>query len=284
MPALVVTGAGFGLMVAPIGMFTIADVPVAKAGAASGLFNTTTQLANAVGVAVLGTLFFGVAERRLPAAPVDVFGPAFEVVLVVVAALMAGGVRRGARAAPGRTRGAGRARLTRRPSTDRPPPRWRAVRPLGWPRGRDRAAAGARGRTGRRDHGLDRRRRLDRHLPHARRARAAAGDGQRLQHPRPGARRAERGVRLPRGAAGAPPAGLGDPDLLRRGRQHRRGRAAGAAARCLRGGRAVADPVHLPAGRGAAEDLRAGWPAAAATTAPGSRGTTSPPSRPSSPP
>jgi EmrB/QacA subfamily drug resistance transporter len=88
MPALVVTGAGFGLMVAPIGMFTIADVPLAKAGAASGLFNTTTQLANAVGVAVLGTLFFGVAERRFPAAPVHVFGPAFEVVLVAVAALM----------------------------------------------------------------------------------------------------------------------------------------------------------------------------------------------------
>ena len=88
LPALVVTGAGFGLMVAPIGMFTIADVPVAKAGAASGLFNTTTQLANAVGVAVLGTLFFEVAERRLPAAPVDLFGPAYEVVLVAVAVLM----------------------------------------------------------------------------------------------------------------------------------------------------------------------------------------------------
>ena len=32
-PGLVVTGAGFGLMVAPIGMFTIAEVPVEKAGA-----------------------------------------------------------------------------------------------------------------------------------------------------------------------------------------------------------------------------------------------------------
>ena len=87
-PALVVTGAGFGLMVAPIGMFTIADVPVQKAGAASGLFNTTTQLANAVGVAVLGTLFFEVVQRQGRAAPAELFGPAFEVVLVAVALLM----------------------------------------------------------------------------------------------------------------------------------------------------------------------------------------------------
>lgn len=57
--------------------------------APSRSFNTTTQLANAVGVAVLGTLFFEVAERQLPAVPTDVFGPAYEVVLVAVALLMA---------------------------------------------------------------------------------------------------------------------------------------------------------------------------------------------------
>lgn len=88
-PTLVVTGAGFGLMVAPIGMFTISEVPVDRAGSASGLFNTTTQLANAVGIALLGTLFFEVASRQVTRVPAEVFGPAFQVVLVAVAVLMA---------------------------------------------------------------------------------------------------------------------------------------------------------------------------------------------------
>ncbi|MGZ5405088.1 MAG: MFS transporter [Nocardioides sp.] len=87
-PTLVVTGAGFGLMVAPIGMFTIAEVPIDKAGSASGLFNTTTQLANAAGIAVLGTLFFEVVSRQRSAVPTELFGPAFQVVLVAVAVLM----------------------------------------------------------------------------------------------------------------------------------------------------------------------------------------------------
>ena len=88
-PGLVVTGAGFGLMVAPIGMFTIAEVPVEQAGSASGLFNTTTQLANAIGIALLGTLFFEVVSRQTSTVPSELFGPAFQVVLVAVAALMA---------------------------------------------------------------------------------------------------------------------------------------------------------------------------------------------------
>jgi MFS family permease len=88
-PGLVVTGAGFGLMVAPIGMFTIAEVPVEKAGSASGLFNTTGQLANAIGIALLGTLFFEVVSRQQSTIPAELFGPAFQVVLVAVALMMA---------------------------------------------------------------------------------------------------------------------------------------------------------------------------------------------------
>jgi MFS family permease len=88
-PGLIVTGAGFGLMVAPIGMFTIAEVPVEQAGSASGLFNTTTQLANAIGIALLGTLFFEVVSRQRSGLPAELFRPAFQVVLVAVAVLMA---------------------------------------------------------------------------------------------------------------------------------------------------------------------------------------------------
>ncbi len=87
-PGFVVTGAGFGLMVAPIGMFTVADVPVEHAGSASGLFNTTGQLANAIGVAVLGSVFFEIAERSPSRLPAEIFAPAFQVTLGLVAVLM----------------------------------------------------------------------------------------------------------------------------------------------------------------------------------------------------
>ncbi|MEH3034758.1 MAG: MFS transporter [Aeromicrobium erythreum] len=88
-PAFVVAGLGFGLVVAPIGAFTLANVPVHHAGSASGLFNTTTQLANAVGVAVLGTVFFQVAQDSGSTVPADALGSGVQVVLVLGAVLLA---------------------------------------------------------------------------------------------------------------------------------------------------------------------------------------------------
>jgi len=87
-PGFVVAGVGFGLMVAPIGMFTISDVPVAHAGSASGLLSTTGQLGSAVGVALVGTVFFSVVENHANAIPSEMFRPAFEVALGVLVALM----------------------------------------------------------------------------------------------------------------------------------------------------------------------------------------------------
>jgi len=84
----VVSGAGFGLMVAPIGVFTLADVPVEKAGSASGLFSTTGQLAGAAGVAVVGSIFFSVVESHASRVPSEMFRPAFEVALGVLVVLM----------------------------------------------------------------------------------------------------------------------------------------------------------------------------------------------------
>ena len=81
-------GAGFGLLVAPIGMFTISDVPVAHAGSASGLLSTTGQLGSAVGVAVVGTVFFSVVESQANAVPSEMFRPAFEIALGGLVALM----------------------------------------------------------------------------------------------------------------------------------------------------------------------------------------------------
>ena len=56
---LFVTGAGFGLVVAPMIDSVLTDVPVADAGSASGVLNTVQQVGTALGVALVGIVFFG---------------------------------------------------------------------------------------------------------------------------------------------------------------------------------------------------------------------------------
>lgn len=51
-------GIGLGLVGPPLSNATLADVPLAEAGAASGLLNAVQQLAGALGVALAGLLFF----------------------------------------------------------------------------------------------------------------------------------------------------------------------------------------------------------------------------------
>ncbi len=58
-PGLVVAGAGLALLVVPLVNVVLAAVPVEAAGGASGLFGTAQQLGGAVGVALIGTVFFG---------------------------------------------------------------------------------------------------------------------------------------------------------------------------------------------------------------------------------
>src|SRR5215469_699533 len=58
-PGLVVAGAGLALLVVPLVNVVLAAVPAEIAGGASGLFSTAQQLGGALGVAVLGTVFFG---------------------------------------------------------------------------------------------------------------------------------------------------------------------------------------------------------------------------------
>jgi EmrB/QacA subfamily drug resistance transporter len=58
-PGLVVCGAGLALLVIPLVNVVLAAVPVEAAGAAAGLFGTAQQLGGALGVALLGTVFFG---------------------------------------------------------------------------------------------------------------------------------------------------------------------------------------------------------------------------------
>jgi MFS family permease len=58
-PGLVVAGAGLALLVIPLVNVVLAAAPAAVAGGASGLFSTVQQLGGALGVALIGTVFFG---------------------------------------------------------------------------------------------------------------------------------------------------------------------------------------------------------------------------------
>jgi EmrB/QacA subfamily drug resistance transporter len=57
-PPLALFGLGLGLTVAPLFDFVLAGVPPSSAGAAAGLQSATVQVGNAVGVAVLGVIYF----------------------------------------------------------------------------------------------------------------------------------------------------------------------------------------------------------------------------------
>jgi EmrB/QacA subfamily drug resistance transporter len=57
-PGLLVAGAGLGFLVVPLINVVLAAVPAGLAGGASGVFSTAQQLGGAVGVAVVGSVFF----------------------------------------------------------------------------------------------------------------------------------------------------------------------------------------------------------------------------------
>lgn len=63
---LFVAGLGTGLMVPILVDLILAGVPVRDAGAGSGVANATIQLGGAIGVAIIGALFFGVAGTGPP--------------------------------------------------------------------------------------------------------------------------------------------------------------------------------------------------------------------------
>lgn len=58
-PSLFLSGAGMGMIVAPIVVFILSEVPVEHAGSGSGIINAVGQVGGAVGVAVIGVIFFG---------------------------------------------------------------------------------------------------------------------------------------------------------------------------------------------------------------------------------
>ena len=80
-PGLAAVGAGMGLLITPLVGLALADVGPRFAGAASGALSTVQNVGNAIGVAVVGAVYFG----RLGEGP----APAFEASLVVLTAIAA---------------------------------------------------------------------------------------------------------------------------------------------------------------------------------------------------
>ncbi|MGH7722294.1 MAG: MFS transporter [Candidatus Dormibacteria bacterium] len=63
-PSFLVSGLGLGTVIAPLLTIILAGVPGRDAGSASGVLTTFQQLGGAIGVAVVGVVFFGLLSSR----------------------------------------------------------------------------------------------------------------------------------------------------------------------------------------------------------------------------
>ncbi len=81
-PSVLVLGIGMGTCINTLYDVAIGDIDLAEAGSASGTFSSVQQLAQAVGAAVVTTIYFDLVHRRHGATPMTI-------TLLVVAALMA---------------------------------------------------------------------------------------------------------------------------------------------------------------------------------------------------
>jgi MFS family permease len=81
--AMVPVGGGLGLAIPPLINTVLRAVPPSDAGAASGMLVTSQQIGNALGVAIIGTIFFGQLGSATGAGS---YGDAFSVALGVQAA------------------------------------------------------------------------------------------------------------------------------------------------------------------------------------------------------
>jgi EmrB/QacA subfamily drug resistance transporter len=66
-PGLLTMGIGMGLVMAPIFAVVLTDVDPRHAGSASGVLNAVQQLGGAVGIALIGVIFFGQLTQNAPA-------------------------------------------------------------------------------------------------------------------------------------------------------------------------------------------------------------------------
>ncbi len=86
-PALLLDGAGMGLVLAPLSSIVLAGLPPRHAGAAAGVLATMQQVANALGVALIGIIFYGALGATNP---VSAYPHAFDASLIYLIALEVG--------------------------------------------------------------------------------------------------------------------------------------------------------------------------------------------------
>jgi len=84
--ALAIAGVGLTLVLVPLNDVALAETNVSDAGAASGVLTTFQQVGSAIAIAVIGVVFFGIAEDNFsPAGLREAFGAAVWVTLGAVA-------------------------------------------------------------------------------------------------------------------------------------------------------------------------------------------------------
>jgi len=88
-PALVVTGLGMGLLMAPFFDIVLAGVEPHETGSAGGTLTAIQQLGASLGVAVLGTIFFGLLGAPSAAHPDGGFGTAMTTTLWIEVGMLA---------------------------------------------------------------------------------------------------------------------------------------------------------------------------------------------------
>jgi MFS family permease len=82
-PGLFGLGLGIGLMIAPFFDIVLAGVEEHELGSASGTMNANQQLGGSIGVAVLGTVFFSVADHHAGSGAASAFHSGISSVLWV---------------------------------------------------------------------------------------------------------------------------------------------------------------------------------------------------------
>lgn len=95
-PGLIVDGAGMGLIIAPMASLVLARIAPQHAGTASGVLSTVMQLGGALGVALIGIIFYGAIAHPTAAGSAVRLGHGFtqsSMLLIGLAATVLAGIQ-----------------------------------------------------------------------------------------------------------------------------------------------------------------------------------------------
>jgi predicted MFS family arabinose efflux permease len=85
---LMIFGYGQGLVMAPLSSAVLSTVKPVSAGAASGIYGTTAQIANAAGVAAIGAVYFAIESNESARPALFVASALFALSIIVCAAFL----------------------------------------------------------------------------------------------------------------------------------------------------------------------------------------------------